>query len=114
MVSPEGEFVTNEVVDTDLTFPFARDAAFGQQDNVVNSRADRNGAVDLEHARHSVALHYPPISMGCDRRHIVSQENSLLFGCPNEECFIIDTGQANILRANYVDIGASAGVMRGE
>jgi hypothetical protein len=90
-----------------LTFPLARAAAFRQQDNVINGRADRNGAADLEHT-HPVALHHPAICISRNRRYVMGQENSPFFSGPPEKRFVIDSTQTGILRTNYIDTWASA------
>jgi hypothetical protein len=91
-----------------LAFPFAGDATFRQQDNVVNRRADWDGTADFEDARHSATLHHPAIGISCDGRYVVGQENSSVFGGPLEKGFIIDSSQPGILRTHYVDTWAIA------
>ena len=83
-------------------------AALRQQENVLNGRADRNGAAHFEHARHSVAAAHAPIGMRSDRRYVVGQEHSLLCSGPGQKDFIFNSCQTGILRANQVDTRISA------
>src|ERR1700675_2313706 len=79
---------------SDLAFPFARAAAFRKQENVVNSRAHRNLTADFEHSGHWLALHGAAIGLGCNSRHIVSKQHSILFRSPRQERSVVHSCQA--------------------
>jgi hypothetical protein len=76
--------------------------------NVIDGGAQPEVTAHFEHAGHRLALQDAAVGVGCDGRHVVGQQNPVMFGSPRQEGLVVDTRQAEILRADDVNLRLSA------
>ena len=91
-----------------LPFPFAVQTAFCQQEQILDGHSESQIGANLEHSRHATSVSYSLVSMICQRGSVMGDEDTVFPSGEVKDSGIIGSGQADILNANNVEIGAAA------
>lgn len=104
----EGETGVSERQESDLPSPFPRLAFGGDENQVVDHRADREIRPDREQACDVPSCVEPPVRVVTHGREIVGQKSSVLLLGPFEESGIVrSANRGDILSADQIHIGDS-------
>lgn len=88
-----------------LSLPLIFEAAFDDQEQVVDSLTDAQSGRDFEHARHPLSGNHARVRMFAQRRHVMAYEHATLLGSPLENRGVVGSRQADVLDAHEIDIG---------
>ncbi|HEV2689087.1 MAG TPA: hypothetical protein VGV35_11045, partial [Bryobacteraceae bacterium] len=91
-----------------LSLPFIWQTTLRQQQYVFDCGPDRDRTPNFEYARYPITLHHALVRVRGDSRHVMSQQNSVMYSHPGEQFLISNSGESCVLRSNDIDIGSLA------
>jgi hypothetical protein len=87
-----------------LALPLVFDAAFSDEEQIIDHGTDWNVEPYFEHAWHGERSTHPIVRVPAHRRRIVGDNNAPFLSCPREERGVIDARQPNVLNSDDVEI----------